>query len=797
MSAADHEGEPAGHAQAHGHDHDHSHAQVHGGPVAGAATDPVCGMSVDPASERHSAEFAGETYYFCCAGCRDKFLADPRRYVGATPAEAAPSAPAGTIYTCPMHPGVRQVEPGACRICGMALEPVTPTAEAGANPELIDMTRRFWVGLALAIPVAVLDMVAPMTSLGAIVGAQTLNWIQLVLATPVVLWAGGPFFVRGAQSLISRNLNMFTLIALGTGVAWAYSVVATVAPGAFPAAFRGASGAVAIYFEAAAVITVLVLLGQVLELRARERTGGAIRALLDLAPKAARRIRPDGGDEDVALERVAVGDRLRVRPGEKIPVDGEIFEGMSAVDESMVTGESMPVAKTAGDRVVGGTINQTGAFVMRADRVGRGAVLAQIVEMVAQAQRSRAPIQRLADQVSGWFAPLVVAVATLAFAVWSTFGPEPRFAYGLVAAVSVLIIACPCALGLATPMSIMVGVGRGAQSGVLIKNAEALELFEKVDTLVVDKTGTLTEGKPHVVAIHPAPGFAADDVLGLAASLERSSEHPLAAAIVAAAKEKGLALAEAVDFDAPAGRGVRGSVDGRAAAIGTQEFLAERGVDARSIAAAAEPLRRDGATVIFVAIDGKAAGAIGVADPIKPTTVSALRALEDAGVRVVMLSGDNRATAAAVAAKLGLAEVEAEVPPQDKAAAVQRLRRQGRIVAMAGDGVNDAPALAAADVGVAMGTGTDVAIESAGVTLLKGDLQGLVRARRLSSATMRNIRQNLFFAFVYNAVGVPIAAGVLYPAFGILLSPIIAAAAMSLSSVSVIGNALRLRNARL
>ena len=797
MSAADHEGEPAGHAQAHGHDHDHSHAQVHGGPVAGAATDPVCGMSVDPASERHSAEFAGETYYFCCAGCRDKFLADPRRYVGATPAEAAPSAPAGTIYTCPMHPGVRQVEPGACRICGMALEPVTPTAEAGANPELIDMTRRFWVGLALAIPVAVLDMVAPMTSLGAIVGAQTLNWIQLVLATPVVLWAGGPFFVRGAQSLISRNLNMFTLIALGTGVAWAYSFVATVAPGAFPAAFRGASGAVAIYFEAAAVITVLVLLGQVLELRARARTGGAIRALLDLAPKIARRVRQDGHDEDVALERVAVGDRLRVRPGEKVPVDGAILEGSSAIDESMVTGESMPIAKIAGDRVVGGTINQTGAFVMRADRVGRDTVLAQIVEMVAKAQRSRAPIQRLADQVSGWFVPLVVAVATLAFAVWSTFGPEPRFAYGLVAAVSVLIIACPCALGLATPMSIMVGVGRGAQSGVLIKNAEALELFEKVDTLVVDKTGTLTEGKPRVVAVHPAAGFGADDVLRRAASLERSSEHPLAAAIVAAAKEKELALAEAVDFDAAAGKGVRGVVDGRAVAIGTQEFLAERGVDARSIAAEAEPLRRDGATVIFVAIDGKVAGAIGVADPIKPTTVGALRALEDAGVRVVMLSGDNRATAAAVAAKLGLAEVEAEVPPQDKAAAVQRLRRQGRIVAMAGDGVNDAPALAAADVGVAMGTGTDVAIESAGVTLLKGDLQGLVRARRLSSATMRNIRQNLFFAFVYNSIGVPVAAGVLYPAFGILLSPIIAAAAMSLSSVSVIGNALRLRKARL
>jgi Cu+-exporting ATPase len=640
-------------------------------------------------------------------------------------------------------------------------------------------------------------MVAPMTSLGAIVGAQTLNWIQLVLATPVVLWAGGPFFVRGAQSLISRNLNMFTLIALGTGVAWAYSFVATVAPGAFPAAFRGASGAVAIYFEAAAVITVLVLLGQVLELRARARTGGAIRALLDLAPKIARRVRQDGHDEDVALERVAVGDRLRVRPGEKVPVDGAILEGSSAIDESMVTGESMPIAKIAGDRVVGGTINQTGAFVMRADRVGRDTVLAQIVEMVAKAQRSRAPIQRLADQVSGWFVPLVVAVATLAFAVWSTFGPEPRFAYGLVAAVSVLIIACPCALGLATPMSIMVGVGRGAQSGVLIKNAEALELFEKVDTLVVDKTGTLTEGKPRVVAVHPAAGFGADDVLRRAASLERSSEHPLAAAIVAAAKEKELALAEAVDFDAATGKGVRGVVDGRAVAIGTQEFLAERGVDARSIAAEAEPLRRDGATVIFVAIDGKVAGAIGVADPIKPTTVGALRALEDAGVRVVMLSGDNRATAAAVAAKLGLAEVEAEVPPQDKAAAVQRLRRQGRIVAMAGDGVNDAPALAAADVGVAMGTGTDVAIESAGVTLLKGDLQGLVRARRLSSATMRNIRQNLFFAFVYNSIGVPVAAGVLYPAFGILLSPIIAAAAMSLSSVSVIGNALRLRKARL
>jgi Cu+-exporting ATPase len=645
--------------------------------------------------------------------------------------------------------------------------------------------------------VAALEMAGHVANLGAIVPPQASNWIQLLLATPVVLWAGWPFFARGAKSIVSRNLNMFTLIALGTGVAWTYSVVATVAPGAFPAAFRDMGGAVATYFEAAAAITALVLVGQVLELRARERTGGAIRALLDLAPKTARRVRPDGNDEDVALERVAVGDRLRVRPGDKVPIDGEIVEGGSAIDASMVTGESMPVAKTVGDRVVGGTINQTGAFVMRADRVGRDTVLAQIVEMVVKAQRSRAPIQRLADQVSGWFVPLVVAVAILAFAAWATFGPEPRFAYGLVAAVSVLIIACPCALGLATPMSIMVGVGRGAQSGVLIKNAEALERLEKVDTLVVDKTGTLTEGKPRVVAVRPAPGFASDDVLRLAASLERSSEHPLAAAIVTAAREKGLTLAEAADFDAPAGKGVRGAVDGRAVAIGTEDFLAECGVDLTSIAAEAEPLRRDGATVIFAAIDGKAGGAIGVADPIKPTTASALQALKAAGVRVVMLTGDNRTTAEAVAAKLGVAEVEAEVLPQNKADAVARLRRQGRVVAMAGDGVNDAPALAAADVGVAMGTGTDVAIESAGVTLLHGDLQALVRARRLSVATMGNIRQNLFFAFVYNSVGVPIAAGVLYPFFGILLSPIIAAAAMALSSVSVIGNALRLRSANL
>ena len=792
MSAADLE---AGRDHAHSHQRGPNHS--HGAPTAGSAKDPVCGMSVDPATAKHKAEFAGKTYYFCCAGCREKFLAEPRRYVGETPVEAAPSAPAGAIYTCPMHPQIRQAGPGICPICGMALEPETPAVETGPNPELVDMTRRFWVAVALAIPVAALEMAGHVVNLDAIVSPQLSNWIQLVLATPVVVWAGGPFFVRGARSIVSRNLNMFTLIALGTGVAWSYSAVATVAPGLFPAAFRGMGGAVATYFEAAAAITALVLLGQVLELRARERTGGAIRALLGLAPKTARRVRPDGSDEDVALERVAVGDRLRVRPGDKVPIDGEILEGRSAIDESMVTGESMPVAKTIGDRVVGGTINQTGAFVMRADHVGRDTVLAQIVEMVAKAQRSRAPIQRLADQASGWFVPLVVAVAVFAFVAWAAFGPEPRLAYGLAAAVSVLIIACPCALGLATPMSIMVGVGRGARSGVLIKSAEALERLERVDTLVVDKTGTLTEGKPRVVAVLAASGFASDDVLRLAASLERSSEHPLAAAIVLAAKEKGLALTEAENFDAPAGKGVRGAVDGRVMAIGTEGFLAEHGVALGAIAAEAEPLRRDGATAIFVAIDGRAAGVIGVADPVKPTTLAALQALRDMGVRVVMLTGDNRTTAEAVAAKLGIAEVEAEVLPQNKADTVARLRQQGRIVAMAGDGVNDAPALAAADVGVAMGTGTDVAIESAGITLLNGDLQALVRARRLSTATMRNIRQNLFFAFIYNSVGVPIAAGVLYPVFGVLLSPIIAAAAMALSSVSVIGNALRLRNARL
>ncbi len=765
-------------------------------PGAVEVKDPVCGMTVDPATAKHKAAYAGQTYFFCSAGCREKFAADPLRYVGAKPAPPPQSAPAGAIYTCPMHPEIRQAGPGACPICGMALEPDVATAAEGPNPELVDMTRRFWVGLALAAPVFALEMAGHLTNLNMLLPEGVSNWIQLVLATPVVLWAGWPFFERGWASLRTRNLNMFTLIAMGVGVAWAYSVVATVAPGLFPPAFRSADGAVAIYFEAAAVITVLVLLGQVLELRAREQTGGAIRALLDLAPKTARRIRADGADEDVTLDGVHVGDRLRVRPGEKVPVDGELLEGRSAIDESMVTGESMPVSKTVGDRLIGGTINQSGAFVMRADKVGRDTVLAQIVQMVAEAQRSRAPIQRLADQVSGWFVPLVIAAAIAAFVVWAIWGPEPRYDYALVAAVSVLIIACPCALGLATPMSIMVGVGRGAQSGVLIKNAEALERFEKIDTLVVDKTGTLTEGKPKVVALRPI-GVSEDELLRLAASLEQGSEHPLAAAIVRAAADRQIRLAKVEGFDSASGKGVSGTVDGRKVALGNRVMMQAAGIDVAALEGPANELRNDGATAIFAALDGKACGVIAIADPIKATTPDAVRALREAGVRVVMLTGDNRTTAEAVARKLGIAEVEAEILPQDKGKVVERLRKRGRIVAMAGDGVNDAPALAAADVGVAMGTGTDVAIESAGVTLLRGDLQGLVIARRLSHATMSNIRQNLFFAFIYNAAGVPIAAGVLYPAFGLLLSPVIAAAAMSLSSLSVVSNALRLRWVRL
>jgi len=701
------------------------------------------------------------------------------------------------IYTCPMHPQIRKIGPGNCPICGMTLEPLVASTEAEPNAELMDMTRRFWIGLALAAPVLVLEMGGHLFNLHRLLAPQASNWLQLILATPVVIWAGWPFFVRGAQSLVTRNLNMFTLIAMGTGIAWIYSVIATLAPSLFPPAFRNLDGSVPIYFEAAAVITVLVLLGQVLELRAREQTGGAIRALLNLAPMTAKRVKEDGSDEEVSLTEVHVGDRLRVRPGEKVPVDGVLLEGRSSVDESLVTGESMPATKSAGDTVIGGTLNQTGSFVMRADKVGGDTLLSRIVDMVASAQRSRAPIQRLADQVSGWFVPLVILIALLAFTAWAFWGPEPRMSYCLIAAVSVLIIACPCALGLATPMSVMVGIGRGAQYGVLIKNAEALERFEKIDTLVVDKTGTLTEGKPRVTAVHAAAGVAENDLLAIAASLERASEHPLALAIVQTAAERGLALKEATDFDSPVGKGVIGRVDGKAIAIGNRRFLGELGVDTTPLDNQAERLREEAATAIFVAIDKKISGLIGIADPIKATTLDALQSLREDGVAVVMLTGDNWTTARAVAKQLGITEVEAEILPEDKSKIVSRLREAGRVVAMAGDGVNDAPALAAADVGIAMGTGTDVAIESAGVTLLKGDLRGIVRGRRLSKTTMRNIRENLFFAFFYNAAGVPIAAGALYPAFGILLSPTIAAAAMALSSVSVVLNSLRLRQAEI
>ncbi|NKN35857.1 cadmium-translocating P-type ATPase [Agrobacterium sp. a22-2] len=714
----------------------------------------------------------------------------------AKPQTAAATVRPGTIYTCPMHPEIRRPEPGNCPICGMTLEPEMPSTDTGPSAELLDMSRRFWIGLVLSLPVLALEMGGHLTNLHMVIGAQASNWLQLALATPVVLWAGRPFFERAWQSLVRRSLNMFTLIAMGTGVAWVYSVVATAAPGLFPETFRSADGSVAVYFEAAAVITVLVLLGQVLELRAREQTGGAIRALLNLAPTSARRIRPDGTDEDVALETVVVGDRLRVRPGEKVPVDGVLLEGRSSLDESMITGESMPVTKQAGASVIGGTMNQTGGFIMEARKVGHDTMLSRIVQMVAEAQRSRAPIQRLADQVSGWFVPAVILIAVMAFASWMIFGPEPRFAHGLVAAVAVLIIACPCALGLATPMSIMVGIGRGAGMGVLIKNAESLERFEKVDTLVVDKTGTLTEGKPKVTAVETANGLLDTELLRLAATLERASEHPLATAIVDAANERALSLGKAEDFDSPVGKGVTGIVDGQRLVIGSHRIMEETGIAVSDLTQRAEELRNEGATVVFVAIDGWVGGLIAIADPIKATTPAAVKALLDEGVRVVMLTGDNKTTAQAVARRLGISEVEAEVLPEHKSAIVERLRKEGRIVAMAGDGVNDAPALAAADVGIAMGSGTDVAIESAGVTLLKGDLQGIARARKLSHATMRNIRQNLFFAFIYNAAGVPIAAGVLYPTFGLLLSPIIAAAAMALSSVSVIGNSLRLRSAR-
>ncbi|MFC1457845.1 MULTISPECIES: heavy metal translocating P-type ATPase [Microvirga] len=793
---------PRCHHDASTHGHVDGSADAHMHPAASDAElhvkDPVCGMMVDPHTTPHRAQHGGRPFYFCSAGCQDKFEKDPARYLSPQAVKQTDEpVPEGTIYTCPMHPEVRQVGPGSCPICGMALEPDIITADAGPNPELVDMTRRFWIGTALTVPVVLLSMGGDLTGLTHVIGQQASNWVQLALATPVVLWTGWPFFVRGWQSVVARSLNMFTLIALGVGAAWGYSTVATLAPGLFPAALRGPDGAIPAYFEAAAVITVLVLLGQVLELKARDQTSGAIRALLDLTPKTARRLSADGVDEEIALDAVGVGDRLRVRPGEKVPVDGEVLEGRCSVDESMVTGESMPVTKEPGSKVTAGTLNQTGSFVMRAERVGRDTMLARIVQMVADAQRSRAPIQRLVDQVAGWFVPAVIVIAALAFLAWFFFGPEPRLSFALIAAVAVLIIACPCALGLATPMSIMVGVGRGAQGGVLIRNAEALERMEKVDTLVVDKTGTLTEGKPAVTAVVPAPGFGEDEILRLAASVERASEHPLATAIVAAATQRRLALADPEGFDSPTGKGALGTVDGRAVVLGNARFLAERGIDVAPLSQAADELRREGATAIFVGIDGRAAGTIAIADPVKATTPEALAGLKAEGIRVVMLTGDNRTTAQAVARRLGITEVEAEVLPEEKSAVVNRHKAAGRVVAMAGDGVNDAPALAAADVGIAMGTGTDVAIESAGVTLLKGDLNGIVRARRLSQATMRNIRQNLFWAFIYNALGVPVAAGVLFPILGVLLSPIIAAAAMALSSVSVIANALRLRVARI
>lgn len=796
----------------HGHDHSsHGHEHHtpqetakaaccahHAKPTADAQTvkDPVCGMDVDPATATHKATHAGTTYYFCSGSCRTKFEAEPAKYL-APPKPSVPAADDMAIYTCPMHPEVRQVGPGSCPICGMALEPLTVSADSGPNHELADMTKRFWIGLVLALPVVALEMGGHIIDLNHIISAQLSTWLQFALATPVVLWAGWPFFERGWQSLRTLKLNMFTLIAMGTGVAWVYSVVATIAPGLFPDAFRSAEGTVAVYFEAAAVITVLVLLGQVLELRAREQTSGAIKALLKLAPKVARRVRADGSEEEIDLDHVQIQDRLRVRPGDKIPVDGKVVEGRSAVDESMVTGESMPVTKDVGSSVIGGTINQSGSLVITAEKVGSETMLARIVQMVADAQRSRAPIQRMADQVSAWFVPLVIFVAASAFTAWMIFGPEPQFTYGLIAAVAVLIIACPCALGLATPMSIMVGVGRGAQHGVLIKNAEALERMEKIDTLVVDKTGTLTEGKPSVTAIITAQGQTEDDLLRLAAGVERASEHPLALAIVAAAQKRGVAIPAVSEFDSPTGKGAVGVVDGRRVVIGQDAFLTSLGIDISVVRARADELRTDGATAVYVGVDGQAAGILAIADPIKATTAEALESLKKEGIHVVMLTGDHRTTAEAVARRLGITEVEAQVLPDQKSSVVQRLKAQGRIVAMAGDGVNDAPALAAADVGIAMGTGTDVAMESAGVTLVKGDLRGIVRARRLSQATMRNIRQNLFFAFIYNAAGVPIAAGVLYPMFGLLLSPIIAAAAMALSSVSVIANSLRLRMVRL
>ncbi|WP_082306528.1 heavy metal translocating P-type ATPase [Mizugakiibacter sediminis] len=792
------------HGGPHGASGEHAHGHAHGvddrrhGDGDHRAIDPVCGMRVDPHTAQHRAEHAGRTYYFCAARCREKFLAEPARYLGGATAEAAPP-PAGTIYTCPMHPEVQQVGPGHCPKCGMALEPMLPSAEAEDDGELRALARRFWSCAALTLPVLAAAMGPHL--FGVHLSApwdRFAAWLEALPGSVVVLWGGAAFFVRGWKSLKPWSPNMYTLIALGTGVAWLYSVIAFAAPGVFPPAFRDAHGAVAVYFEAAAVIVTLVLLGDFLELRARRRTGAALKALLGLAPKTARRIDADGSEHDMPVAEVRVGDVLRVRPGEKVPTDGVVLEGASHVDESMLTGEPMPVAKAAGDKLAGGTVNQDGALTMRAEKVGGETLLAQIVALVAQAQRSKAPLQRVADRVAAWFVPAVVVVAALAFAAWAAFGPDPKLAHALIAAVSVLIIACPCALGLATPISIMVASGRGAQAGVLFRDAAAIEALREVDTLVVDKTGTLTEGKPALRAVHARAGFEEARALALAAALERPSEHPLARAIVAGAAERGVAVPKAEDFLSLAGRGVRGRVDGRAVALGNAKLMDELHVTFDAAARErADALRGEGATVMFLAVDGAPAALLAVADRIKPSTPEAIRRLHEAGLRIVMLTGDNAATARAVARALGIDEVRADVSPADKAAVVEALKREGRRVAMAGDGVNDAPALAAADVGIAMGSGTDVAMESAQVTLVKGELTAILRARALSRATVRNIRQNLFFAFVYNAVGVPLAAGVLYPLSGLLLSPMIAAAAMSLSSVSVVTNALRLRRVSL
>ncbi len=787
----------------HKHDHDkHSgyHSQATAPLHAATAKDPVCGMTVRLDQGKLSREYKAETYHFCSQKCHDKFAADPEHFLSGAHKQASESLPKGTRYTCPMHPEIVRDAPGDCPICGMALEPMgVPAADEGPNSELVDFTRRFWVGAVLTVPLLVLTM-GPYVGLGFvrdIFGERATLWIELVLGTPVILWAGWPFFVRGVKSVINRSLNMFTLIGMGVGAAYLFSVVAVLVPEIFPDGFRDPEGNVGVYFEAGAVIVVLVLLGQVMELGARERTGSAIRALLDLAAKTARVIREDGREEEIPLEDVQVGDRLRVRPGDKVPVDGVVVEGRSSIDESMISGEPIPVEKVEGDKITGATINGTGSLVMEAKRVGADTMLSQIVEMVANAQRSRAPIQKLADSVAGSFVPAVIVIAILSFIAWATWGPAPALSYGLVSAVAVLIIACPCALGLATPMSIMTATGRGAQAGVLIKNAEALERFAKVDTLIVDKTGTLTVGKPRLVAVLPETGHDETEVLRLAASLERGSEHPLAEAIVAGAEERGVPLAKAAEFEAVTGKGVKGVVDGKPVALGNAKLVADLGLDGGKLSETANARRDEGETVMFVVVGSEIAGLVSVADPVKETTPDALKALHEEGFRIVMATGDNERTAKAVAGRLGIDEIRADVLPEDKARIIKELQDEGRKVAMAGDGVNDAPALAQADVGIAMGTGADVAIESAGFTLVKGDLNGIVRARRLARATMRNIKQNLFFALVYNASGVPVAAGVLFPFFGILISPIFAAAAMSLSSVSVVGNALRLRSVKI